>query len=35
MATKKKLPKPNPTHRSLKPDGSDKNKGSYFRRIED
>src|SRR5712692_10399712 len=35
MATKKELPKPNPTHRSLKPDGSDENKGSYFRRIED
>jgi len=28
-------PKPNPTHRSLKPDGSSLNKGSYFRRIED
>jgi hypothetical protein len=35
MGTKKKSPQPNPTHRSLKPDGSDKNKGSYFRRIED
>jgi len=35
MPRKKKLPKPNATHSSLKPDCSDKNKGSYFRRIED
>jgi hypothetical protein len=35
MAKRKVAPKPNATHRSLKPDGSSKNKGSYFRRLED
>lgn len=32
---KRKNPKPNPAHWSLKPDGGKKNKGSYYRRIED
>jgi len=28
-------PIPNPTHKSLKPDGGTTNKGSYYRRLED
>lgn len=36
MAKAKKAPPvPNPTHKSLKPDGSKNNKGSYYRRLED
>jgi hypothetical protein len=32
---RKPAPVPDPMHRSLKPDGSKNNKGSYYRRLED
>jgi hypothetical protein len=35
MAKRRPKPKRQPTHITLKPDGGDKYKGSYYRRIED